>query len=112
MNLYSKLIDQESRRHREVLDRIHRMQSTIVSAERICKRLYLIGLQAEVKAADNAIPYLLLPMAIDLLPELDGALAEAGQKLGRQIVANGRCKYMILPSEADEAGLEIVVSEI
>lgn len=112
MNLYTKLIDQESRRHREMLDSIHRMQTAILRAERICKRLSFIGLQARVKTADNAIPYLHMTVPIELLPKLDSSLADAGLKIGRRIVENGHCKYMILPSKDGEAGLGIVVSEI
>lgn len=113
MNLYTQLIDRESKRHRANLESIHLKLPTILRAEKLARRLTERGVNAKASACQQGYIFLQVEVPIDMLAGGEYLSTTVSQSIGRPIIKNGE-SYLILPHDDEEGvtSLQLVVEGI
>lgn len=113
MNLYTQLIDRESKRHRANLELIHLRLPTILRAEKLARQLNDSGVRTKASACPQGYVFLHAEVPIDMLAGGEYLSTTVSQSLGRPIMKNGE-SYLVLPHDGEEGvtSLKLVVEGI
>lgn len=113
MNLYTKLVAQETRAFAGTLDRLERKRKAILRAERMAKKINKAGLVASVEADSYHSPVIVLQIPIDRLQFIEVITATVANVLDRTVVANGE-DFMVLQGaeETEFSGQRLLIEAI